>query len=143
MFDPFEKEYEAGCLEPDQIFTYTRAQAIADGVLVDLMQKGTVQVVREAGFKFPVAMTVEAFGECVGGLYGEKLPAGQDAEGRLWDVLMVLRAAIRKLPPGCDRVDFQVDVWDGCKSQTVKLWSHCGPGDHGEPVLTIMLEGQD
>ena len=38
------------------IFSYTRAQAIEDGVLVDLTADGkTKQLVREAGFGVPVA----------------------------------------------------------------------------------------
>ena len=41
----------------EPIARYTRRQAIEDGVLVDLMQPETVGFVREAGFKFPVAMT--------------------------------------------------------------------------------------
>jgi len=38
---------------------------------------------------------------------------------------------------------FQVSVWDGQRRNEVKLWSVCGPGDDAEPVITIMLEGED
>jgi hypothetical protein len=72
-------------------------------------------------------------------------PSGQSTKGRLWDVLMLLRVAIRKIPPGEDRVFFKVDVdvkGDG-KHKTVSLWCLCGPGDDGEAVLTIMMEGED
>ena len=34
-----------------------------------------------------------------------------------------------------DRVEFDVADW--------KLWAHVGPGDNAEPVLTIMLQGED
>ncbi|SPE52864.1 hypothetical protein SBV1_160020 [Verrucomicrobia bacterium] len=34
-------------------------------------------------------------------------------------------------------------VWDGNRHNEIKLWSLCGPGDDGEPVITIMLEGED
>jgi hypothetical protein len=29
------------------------------------------------------------------------------------------------------------------KRESVSLWSLIGPGDEGEPVITIMLEGED
>ncbi len=123
------------------IFSYTRADAIADGVLVDLgAQPETASVVREAGFKLPIAMTSAAYGALIG--FGD-LPAGQSVSGRLWDVLMVLRSMIRRLPDGADRVDFSVSVWDGTSLGDVAAWCHCGPGDNGEPVLTIMLPGED
>ena len=51
--------------EADVIYAYTRQQAIEDGVLVDLMQPGLVELVHNAGIKFPVAMTAEAFSDYV------------------------------------------------------------------------------
>jgi hypothetical protein len=125
------------------IDAYTRKQAIEDGVLVDLSQGDFGKLCREAGFKIPLAMTATAFGACVGGLDGEPLPTGQDQAGRLWDVLMLLRHAIRKSGGDTDRVYFTVGVWDGRRSVPVKLWSLCGPGDAAEPVITVMLEGED
>lgn len=125
----------------EPIAVYSRQQAIEDGVLVDLMQPETVGLVREAGFKFPVAMTVGAFAVTVAEI-GEPLPAGQDIQGRLWDVLWMLRCAIRAAG-STDRVKFRVSVWDGRRRNEVKLWSLCGPGDDAAPVVTIMLEGED
>ena len=122
---------------------YTRKQAIEDGVLIDLMQGEFGQMCREAGFKWPIAMTTTAFAQCIGGLDHDELPPGQDQMGRLWDVLMVLRYAIRANRQAGDRVHFEVSVWNGRTHDVVKLWSHCGPGDAGEPVITITLEGED
>ena len=125
----------------DPIAVYTRQQAIEDGVLVDLMQPETVSLVREAGFKFPVAMTAGAFAATVAEI-DQPLPAGQDIRGRLWDVLWMLTCAI-KTAGSTDRVKFRVNVWNGSRRDEVKLWSLCGPGDDGAPVVTIMLEGED
>jgi hypothetical protein len=124
------------------ISVYTRRQAIEDGVLVDLMQSETVGLVREAGFRFPVAMTTTAFCATVREL-DKPLPAGQDLKGRLWDVLWMLKLAIKSSKAGNDRVKFSVVVWDGKRRNKVNLWSLCGPGDKGEPVITIMVEGED
>jgi hypothetical protein len=135
MKDPIEEIFGA------PIATYSRLQAIEDGVLVDLMQLGTVELVREVGFKFPVAMTAGAFAATVAKI-GEELPAGQDIQGRLWDVLWMLKCAIQRAS-STDRLSFQVRVWNVLRHDVVRLWSVCGPGDTHEPVITIMLEGED
>src|SRR5512135_2827579 len=68
------------------IFSYTRAQAIADGVLKDVSE-----LAKEAGFRFPVAVSAGVWAECVAVPDGVD---GQDETGRLWDVLNMLRFAI-------------------------------------------------
>ena len=125
----------------EPIAVYSRRQAIEDGVLVDLMQPDTVGIVREAGFKFPVAMTTGAFAATVAEI-GESLPVGQDIQGRLLDVLWLLSCAI-KTAGSTDRVKFRVSVWNGRRRDEVNLWSLCGPGEDAAPVVTIMLEGED
>ncbi len=51
-------------IEPDDgfvlIHAYTRAQAIADGMLIDASK-----LAKEAGFKYPVALTSAAWADCV------------------------------------------------------------------------------
>ena len=42
-----------------------------------------------------------------------------------------------------DNVPFKVLVWNGTKHEAKSLYVNCGPGDNAEPVLTIMLEGED
>jgi len=134
-------DQDLGNIIGELIAVYTRRQAVEDGVLVDLMQPETVGLVREAGFKFPVAMTAGAFAATIAAI-GKPLPVGQDIQGRLWDVLWMLACAI-KTAGSTDRVNFRVRVWKGRRRETVKLWSLCGPGDDGAPVVTMMLEGED
>jgi hypothetical protein len=124
------------------VYSYTRRQAIEDGVLVDLMQDGTAKIVKEAGFRWPVAMTIAAWVKTIGEP-DQPLPAGQDLPGRLWDVLWLLSLAVKGSRESTDRVSFRVRVWDGHLHNEVKLWSVCGPGDDAAPVITIMLEGED
>jgi hypothetical protein len=133
------------------IFSYTRAQAIADGVLVDVSE-----LAREAGFRFPVAVTAGVWAECVAVPEGV---TGQDETGRLWDVLHLLRVAIagmnkdvtpRHALPGQtargERVDFAVHVRNDNREgdpPLVQLYALCGPGDDAEPVITVMRIGED
>jgi hypothetical protein len=138
------------------ILRYTRAQAIADGVLVDLTtatdDKGQL-LCQQAGFKVPVAITrtawaktIEAGGSWKPDGHGEvlELKGGQSLTGRWWDVLWMLRAASGKAA-NSDRVHFQVlvDVHGDGRRKVVHLWALCGPGDDAQPVITIMLEGED
>jgi hypothetical protein len=138
------------------IHVYTRAQAIADGVLVDLTtatdDKGQL-LCREAGFKIPIALTrgawaktIEAAGTWKYTDNGEvfELSGGQSLSGRVWDLLSNLRLACSGAS-GSDRFHFQVLV-DGHGNghrEPVNLWALCGPGDDARPVMTVMLEGED
>jgi len=140
----------------DPIFRYSRAQAIADGLLVDLTtatdDKGQL-ICQEAGFKVPVAITSTAWAQTIeaGGSWkpdgeGEvlELKGGQSITGRLWDVLWMLRVA-SGIAANSDRLHFQVlvDVQGDGRRETISLWALCGPGDDAQPVITIMLEGED
>jgi hypothetical protein len=76
------------------ISVYTRQNAIADGVLIDLMQPSLVSLVKQAGFCYPLAMTSTAFSRYV---EFDLLDKGhfQSIEGRLWDVLCMLALKLR------------------------------------------------
>lgn len=119
------------------ISTYSRAQAIKDGVLVDV-----TETAKEAGIKFPVAMTAEVFSETVRWSQNSGM---QDESGRLWDVVWMLRNAIRNAQGGYLKfVVYVVPNKPRCrKPQVVQLKAICGPGDNLEPVITIMLPEQD
>jgi len=62
---------------------------------------------------------------------------------KLCDVLFVLLCAIKRSRGGEGTLFYDVIVSDGRKQEKVKLKAVCGPGDDGEPVLTVMLEGED
>ena len=129
--------------DADIVFRYTRKQAMRDGVLVDCTNADFGDLCRQLGIRVNVAMTSNAWGETIGHL-GEPMPPGQSIEGRLWDVLYAFRYAIAVKGDTTDRVHFKVGVQDAPgKRKDVALWSLIGPGDEGEPVITIMLEGED
>lgn len=121
------------------ISSYTRDEAIADGVLVDVSSDA-----KEAGFRFPVAVTRAVWdGFIVPDDNGKNL--GQSPEGRLWDVLMVLHFEIAKLKasPSTVQLDFSVLFVLQGKTREIRLKAICGPGDDAEPVLTVMLPEED
>src|ERR1035441_10234474 len=105
----------------EPISRYTRTQAIADGLLVDLTtatdDKGQ-RLCPQAGFKVPVAITRAAWAKTIeaGGSWkpdgeGEvlELKRGQSLTGRLWDVLWMLQVASGRAA-NSNRVHFKVLV---------------------------------
>ncbi|MFH9968441.1 DUF6573 family protein [Streptomyces mirabilis] len=126
------------------IHAYTRAQALADEVLV----AADADSAREAGFRVPVALTSAVWEGCVAWNEGDsERQVPQDERGRLWDVLTMCRAATRRSGGGDGQVtvDLRRVPRDGRarQAQPVQLVCAIGPGDHGEPVITIMQPDED
>lgn len=120
----------------DVIFAYTRRQAVADGVLFDVSE-----MAREAGFKWPVAMTASVWEDCVRVPEGVE---GQDEAGRQWDILFMLRHAIRTTTPPGREMRFQLLVRnDNRAPRPVTLKAVIGPDDNGNPCLTVMKPEED
>jgi hypothetical protein len=117
------------------IFAFTRAQALEDGVLMEVSQ-----MAREAGFCVPVALTAAVWQECV------KVPDAcpwQDERGRLWDVLTVLRWSANSAGDRQELKFFVAVQNDELGPREIELKAVCGPGDEGEPVITILLPDED
>ena len=118
------------------IYTYTRKEAIADGILVD-----TTEAAKQAGFSMPVALTSAVWGKYVAIPNGL---TGQDESARLWDVLWMLYVAIRVNRNATGNIRYRLHVRnDSGRPRLVELKALCGPGDDGEPCITVMLPGED
>ena len=117
------------------IFAYTRADALADGVLRDISK-----LAQEAGIRYPTAMTAAAWAATV------EPPAdcpAQGIEGRAWDVLQLLLWQAKQKGPS-DRFDYLVRVQESPAAwRDVALKALVHPGDEGGPVVTIMLPHED
>jgi len=139
------------------IYSYTRRQAIEDGVLAQLSGPGyegddwMPKMCREAGFKIPVAMTASVFNDCVSPVNGSKLAPCQDIEGRLWDVLWMLKCAIAR-GGNTDTIIFKLHVVPNIpqgskkrnpRAELTTLKAVCGPDDDGSPCITIMQTYED
>jgi hypothetical protein len=123
------------------IYGYSRVQAIADGLLIDVSA-----MAKEAGFSLPVAMTSAAWSDCVEWSDRDsERQTHQDESGRLWDVLWLAHLAARRAQGGT--VAFTLHrVPRGGKGRMprkVALYMDIGPGDVAEPVITLMMPGED
>ncbi len=120
------------------IYSYTRAQAVADGIQVEVSKTA-----REAGIMFPVFLTRTVFEAYV------TVPPGvtaQDEAGRLWDVLWMLRFAVMRSRAGQAYLPFALYVRnDNRGAKLVKLVATCGPLDidDEQPAITVMMPDAD
>ena len=126
----------------DVISTYTREQALLDGVLVDVGP-----MAREVGFRWPTALTLAVWSDCVVWRESDSDAQGhQDEMGRLWDVVFMASRAARKETSGT-QLHFQLRrvPRDGHSREAalVTLKLVVGPGDNAEPVMTIMMPYED
>jgi hypothetical protein len=120
------------------IYTYTRAQAVADGVQVEV-----TKTAQEAGIKFPVFLTRTVYDAYV------TVPpdvTAQDEAGRLWDIVWMLRFAILRSRPGVERIPVALYVRnDNRAAKLIKLIATCGPLDidDPQPAITVMMPDED
>ena len=120
------------------IYSYTRKQAVADGVQVEV-----TKTAQEAGIKFPMFLTRAVWDTYV------TVPEGvtaQDEAGRLWDLVWMTRFAILRAKPGVDRIPVALYVRnDNHRARLVKLIATCGPLDIDEPApsITVMMMDED
>jgi len=120
------------------IYAYTRSQAVADGLQVEVSK-----VAEEAGIRFPVFLTRAVFDSFVSVPPGV---AGQDEAVRLWDIVWMLRFAIRKAQPDQARLPFALYVRnDNRAPRLIKLIAMCGALDIDDQKLaiTVMLPDED
>lgn len=126
-----EQETQNKIVEPESfadfpiIDSYSRAEAIADGVLIDVSGTAT-----ECGFNMPVALTQAVWaGYVVPDERSRKF--GQTERGRLWDTLSMLRLRILLHKKDDSILYFRVMYVLKIKQRRViVLKSHCGPGDN-------------
>lgn len=126
------------------IYSYSRAQAIKDGVLIDVSKMG-----RQAGIKYPVAVTAAVYDEYI--RVPKMLQGLQDEDGRLWDILWMFAYAVRseqiKGHEGLFDVSFLMWVRknhdETTRQEDIQFKSVCGPNDNGSPCITIMKPDED
>ena len=126
----------------DAIFSYTREQAIEDGVLVDVSDDA-----RGVGFVLPVALTRSVWEHYVEWTDHDcRRQFYQDRSERLLNVLWTAMQAARRKPSSSVSLFSLWAVPRGGhrirpRKTTLKL--HVGPDDDGSPVLTILLPDED
>ena len=120
------------------IYAYSRSQAVADGVQVDV-----TKTAQEAGIKFPTFLTRAVFDNYVAVPDGV---TGQDEAGRTWDLVWMTRFAILRSHGHTDRLPVALYVRnDNHRAKLVKLIATCSALDidDPQPALTLMMADED
>jgi len=129
------------------ISVYTRAQALEDGTLCDL-----TPIAPRYGFKIPMACTSGVWHtiEWSEAVEADKPDStGQSTEGRLHDVMSLAGLAAQQAARGepTDRLEFKVLLvpreGNAVLPREETFYLVVSGGDSGEPVLTLMLPGDD
>ena len=121
------------------VYCYTRRDALKDGYHIDVSD-----VAAEGGIRFPVFLTRSVYETFV------TVPPGvscQDEEGRLWDIVWMLRHAIQRGRAGASRLPVQLYVRNSNETgpEQVQLVAECGALDFADPrpAITVMLPEED
>ena len=133
------------------IASYTRAEALSDGVQVAIPR----EITKEAGIKYPVYMTQRVYAKYV------SVPNGMDfqnEDGRLWDILYMFAMQARKsisaallfefvchLPDNSDWTIYERICEGNPLLRLVTLKALIGPLDIDDPnpAITILLPDED
>ena len=137
MSDFFDNNPEQLVIDP--AYTGSRAEAIAEGTIIDVSDLG-----RQVGFKWPVAMTKAVWEDSVSWSDEDsEQQVPQNQKSRLFSVVGACADYVRTRGPQADRMRFRINriprdgVSRGAQQRLLQVVAH--PGDDGEPVLTIRI----
>ena len=127
----------------EPISTYTRAQAIEDGALVNLMgffsTHDDVASVCRQHYKFPIACTAAVFDIMQKAVENPRYC--NDYAGIVHDMLWMSKIMKRQIDEST--VMFRVIIAGAGQQRNYDFKLAVGPGDQGEPVITIMMPDED
>jgi hypothetical protein len=119
------------------VHSYSRADAINDGVLVDL----TALYPEECRlYRYPVACTVAVWSLVDKAVTNRRYC--NDEAGVIWDILYMSQHRVIAMPDA-QTVLFKVVITGTGNNKIHTMKAVCGPGDTLEPVITIMLPDED
>lgn len=120
----------------ETIDSYSRAQAIEDGFLIDVSEWA-----KASGFKFPAAFADSLYNSIEESAKGP----GQSVRGIAMDIFSMLLLKVKLTGGRESTIKFEVLIWDVTKRKPVleKLKAVVGPGDTPAPVITISFRGED
>lgn len=127
----------------DIIYSYSRQQAISDGILVDVSDIAQEVGFRKHWYNYPVALTNTVFAQI--GNIPKSRNGIESIHGRIWNVLWMAKQQIFKNPPTSVDTDRLFDVilsQPRCSKKRFTFKVSAGYGDEGEMTFTIMLPNE-
>ncbi len=125
--------------------TYTRENALSDGVLVDVSD-----IAIDAGIRIPIAITSEAWSHYVQWTSDDADKQDrtyQNETGRLWNIFKVLKFALMGKSTRSPAFLFEIAcvARDGQSYLAEAMDVKCilGQDENGKACITLMMPGQD
>lgn len=119
------------------ISSYSRAQAIEDGVLADLT--ALAPEVCAQHYRYPIACTSTVWAIVEKAVKNKR--QCNDLNGVIHDMLWMSKVYKRDIDESTKL--FRVKITGAGRKSIYDFKMICGPGDQGEPVVTIMLPEED
>ncbi len=125
------------------VYSYSRAQAIKDGILVDVSD-----MAKAIGIKWHVAVTYSVWSDFIEWTdYDRRRQGLQDTESRLWHVIFSLNWALKNSNKTDDIIFYELHILprDGFSyaARRTRLKAVANSRNQMEPVITIMLPNED
>lgn len=117
--------------DADVLSTYTRAQAVEDGVLVAL----PADLPATRLYKYPVACTAAVWAIIDKAVKNPR--CFNSLDGVVYDILFMSTARRKMLDP--TTALFQVIIAGAGRQRNFTFKMVCGPADDGSPCMTLML----
>ena len=118
------------------IHSYSRADAINDGILIDLSLSFPSQC---SMYRYSVACTADVWALITQGAACEN---GASPAGIVWEVIYMSQHGVITRPDD-QTVLFDVIIPGARTTNPHRLKAQCHAGDQMEPVITIMLPDED
>jgi len=126
----------------EAIHTYTRADAISDGMLIDLSANFPDEC-RQL-YKYPVACTSAVWSIIEQSVAGDKF---NSYKGVVWDLLWMSQKGVSKrIDPTQHLFTVIISGAGGSRFERNRCYEFkamCHPGDNTEPVITILQPDED
>ena len=126
-----------GETELNAIHSYSRAQAIEDGVLIDVTKQA-----KDIGIRIPAALTAGVWTEAIAAPIETELASEISEESRVKELLEMAMMELETSPSKCVRFVYHV-MMTLDHSKRLEFRVVVGPGDDGREVLTVMLPQED
>lgn len=124
---------ENATAETIAVVPYTRAQALEEGLLMDI-----TGLAKNFGIKIPAAVTVDVFVHCILEENEEGEPDHQEMSDRLVTMLLSFTSALLKEPDLGKSAEIELSGQLG-KEPHPPIQAKLHGGDEGEPVITFMF----
>lgn len=126
-----------GPSELNSAYTFSRARAIEDGVLIDVSKHA-----KDIGIRYPTALSAELWAESIATPFDNETEEESTEDSRVKNLLEAAILQLEGTRNKCGRFSYRV-TRSVSESRELDLMVAISPGDDGREVLTVMFPHED